>query len=27
MDDVDAYVRGDRTEILAKADAVLAKYN
>ena len=27
MDDVDAYVRGDRTEILAKADAILAKYN
>lgn len=27
MSDVGAYVRGDRTEILAKADAVLAKYN
>ena len=27
MGDVDAYFRGDRTEILAKADAVLAKYN
>lgn len=26
MGDVDAYIRGDRTEILAKADAVLAKY-
>ena len=26
MGDVDAYVRGDRTEILAKADAILAKY-
>ena len=26
MGDVDAYVRGDRTEILKKADAVLAKY-
>ena len=26
MGDVDAYVRGDRTEILAKANAVLAKY-
>ncbi|MBQ4089299.1 MAG: DUF4428 domain-containing protein [Clostridia bacterium] len=24
--DVDAYVRGDRTELLAKADAILAKY-
>ena len=27
MGDVDAYIRGDRTEMLAKADAVLAKYN
>ena len=27
LGDVDAYVRGDRTEMLAKADAVLAKYN
>ena len=26
MGDVDAYIRGDRTEILAKADAILAKY-
>ena len=26
IDDVGAYIRGDRTEILAKADAVLAKY-
>ncbi|MBE5767547.1 MAG: DUF4428 domain-containing protein [Clostridiales bacterium] len=26
MDDVGTYVRGDRTEILAKADAVLAKF-
>ena len=26
MGDVDSYIRGDRTEILAKADAVLAKY-
>ena len=27
MSDVDAYVRGDRTEMLAKADEILAKYN
>lgn len=26
MSDVDAYVRGDRTEMLAKADAILNKY-